>query len=137
MSDLSGKTDRELIIDAYKMINAVRESINELHIKVDKMSQTTNAVDQAVIALQAQVTQQVTVEQSAETLIAGIATQLQQAIAADNINPSDAPNIMAAVQQLQTSQTALAQAITANTPAPSSGGTTATPSSTNPAPAAS
>lgn len=60
--------------------------------------------------LQLQVTQNTTVEQSAITLIQGLAAQLSAAA-------SDPTKIQALADQLNTSATALAAAITANTPA--------------------
>lgn len=68
-------------------------------------------------ALQAQVQQTTTVEQSAVTLINGLAAQLASAIAASNNGDTAAlPNLQS---QLQTSAATLAAAVTANTtPAP-------------------
>jgi hypothetical protein len=61
-------------------------------------------------ALEAQVTANVTVEQSAITLIQGIAAQLAAII-------NDPAAIAAMVTQLNTSAAALAAAVAANTPA--------------------
>lgn len=61
-------------------------------------------------ALTAQVTQSTTIEQSAITLIQGMAAQI-----AANVNSPAA--LTALSQQLSTSATALAAAVTANTPA--------------------
>jgi hypothetical protein len=61
-------------------------------------------------ALQDQVQQTTTVEQSAVTLIQGLATQLAA-------NATDPAAIAQLAQQLKTSSDALAAAITANTPA--------------------
>jgi hypothetical protein len=74
-------------------------------------------ISDAVAALQAQVTQSTSVEQSALTLIQGIAAQLAAALA----NAADDASAVAAVtavnSQLQTSASALAAAVAANTPA--------------------
>ena len=72
-------------------------------------------ISDAVAALQAQVTQNTSVEGSALTLIQGIAAQLAAALA----NASDDTAAVAAVTavnaQLQTSASALAAAVSANT----------------------
>jgi hypothetical protein len=66
-------------------------------------------------ALQAQVAQNTSVEESAVILINGLATQLQAAIAANAAGDTAAlPNLQA---ELAKSATDLAAAITANTPA--------------------
>jgi hypothetical protein len=82
----------------------------------------------ALTDLQTQVAQNTTVEGSAVTLIQGIATQIAAAVAASPGTPD--PALVTLTQQLQSSATALAAAITANTPAASgtSGGTPPTPS---------
>jgi chaperonin cofactor prefoldin len=105
-------------------IRAIHDTLESVCKRIDTMSETTSTIDQAVAALQAQVTQQTTVEASAVTLLQGLSQQLTAALAADNINPQDAPNIQAAIAQLQTSASSLSAAITANTPAaPSTTGT--------------
>lgn len=71
-------------------------------------------VSQNFLALQAQVAQTTTVEQSAVVLIQGLATQLQAAIAA--ANSGDTAALPALQTELQTSAAALAAAVTANTP---------------------
>lgn len=63
-------------------------------------------------ALTAQVAQNTTVEQSAVTLIQGLAAQIAAA-------GTDPVALAALVSQLNSSATALAAAVTANTPAPS------------------
>lgn len=69
----------------------------------------------ALTDLQAQVTQNTTVEGSAVTLIQGIAAQISAALAAAPGTPD--PALVTLTSQLQASATALAAAITANTPA--------------------
>jgi hypothetical protein len=75
-----------------------------------------SALSDAVAALSTQVAQQTTVEQSAITLINGIAAQLAAALA----NAADADAAVAAVTalttQLQTDATSLAADVAANTP---------------------
>jgi hypothetical protein len=78
------------------------------------------------LALQAQVAQTTTVEQSAIVLIQGLATQLAAAIAA--ASNGDTAALPALQQQLSSSATALAAAVTANTPASTTTTTVATPS---------
>jgi hypothetical protein len=70
-------------------------------------------------ALMAQVAQQLTVEQSAITLINGIAAEIAAAAAS-----GDDAALPALTQQLNTSATALAAAVAANTPAPSAAAAT-------------
>jgi hypothetical protein len=74
-------------------------------------------------ALQAQVAANVSVEQSAITLIQGLAAQLAA-------NANDPAAISAMATSLQTSAASLAAAITANTPAAS----TTTPAAGSPSP---
>lgn len=66
--------------------------------------------------LEAEVTNNDTVDGSAIALINGIAQQIADAIAADDI--TDATNINALVGRLRTSSDALAAAVAANTPTP-------------------
>jgi len=66
----------------------------------------------ALTDLQAQVTQNTSVEGSAVQLIQGLAAQIAAALAA-----SDTTSLQQLTQQLNASATALAAAITANTPA--------------------
>ena len=66
---------------------------------------------QALSDLQAQVTAQTTVEQSAITLIQSLAAQIT---AANGVSPAA---VEAVVAQFQSSASALAAAVTANTPA--------------------
>ncbi len=65
-------------------------------------------------ALKAAVAQETTVDQSAITLIQGIATQLNNLVAGgqQTVNPAD---VAAIVTQLQAGTKALADAVTANT----------------------
>jgi hypothetical protein len=72
-------------------------------------------VDPNLVALQAQVTSNTTVEGSASTLITGLAAQLATAIAAAAAGDSGA--LPAFVASLNTSATALSAAVAANTPA--------------------
>lgn len=104
-------SDREMLIRIERKL--------DLLIGVTLMS--TSTTDQNFANLQAQVTQQVTVEQSAITLLNGLSQQLATAIAA--ANNGDSAALPALQQQLASSATALAQAVTANTP-----GTPAAPS---------
>jgi hypothetical protein len=76
----------------------------------DMLGQVMSALDD----LKAEVAATVSVEQSAITLIQGIALQLQDALAA-SANPD--PALVDLTTQLKTNADALAAAITANTPA--------------------
>ena len=75
-------------------------------------------ISDAVAALQTQVTQQTTVEQSAITLIQGIVAQLQAAL--DNAKDDGAAvaAVEALTAQLQTSASALSTAVSAVPPQP-------------------
>ncbi len=86
-------------------LNRIEKAINLLVLEVTKMA-TTTASDLA--ALTAQVAANVTVEQSAITLIQGLAAQIASLA-------NDPVAIAALASQLQTSATALGAAITANT----------------------
>jgi hypothetical protein len=79
------------------------------------LDMSTAATDQNFANLQAQVTQNTTVEGSAVTLLQGLSAQLAAAIAADNNGDSAA--LPALQSQLASSATSLAAAILANTPA--------------------
>lgn len=101
-----------------------RETLIRIERKLDLLTgvllMSTSTTDQNFANLQAQVSQQVTVEQSAITLLNGLSQQLATAIAAANNGDSSA--LPALQQQLASSATALSQAITANTPtAPATG----------------
>jgi hypothetical protein len=75
-----------------------------------------SAISDAVAALQAQVTQQTTVEQSAITLIQGIAQQLAAALANASDDTAAVAAVTAITQTLQSDSTSLAAAVSANTP---------------------
>jgi hypothetical protein len=96
--------DREMLTELFNLVNIVHKEIRTM----------SSNVDQNFLALQAQVQQNVSVEQSAVTLIQGIAAQLAAAIAA--ANNGDSAALPALQQQLQTSATTLAAAVAANTP---------------------
>jgi hypothetical protein len=90
-------------------------SLASLHVKVDLVLYTLLTTQGKTImadltALTSQVTATTTVEQSAITLIQGIASQLSQA-------GTDPVKLSALQSQLSTSAAALAAAVTANTPA--------------------
>ena len=105
--------------------DAVLDALAALSTKIDKLSEKEDInmanVQKDIVSLTAQVAQNTSVEASAVTLIQGIAAQLATAIASGD------PAALDALQaQLATSATALAAAITANTPVTSTtGGATA------------
>ena len=72
-----------------------------------------STVDAALAGLQSQVAENTSVEGSAVTLIQGIAAQLAALIAAGNNDPA----LVTLTNNLNASATALAAAVTANTPA--------------------
>jgi hypothetical protein len=93
--------------------------LNRIEAKLDVIIRSLTVmsanVDQNFLNLQTQVQQTTDVEQSAITLLNGLAAQLAAAIAAANNGDSAAlPTLQA---QLQTSAAALAAAVAANTPA--------------------
>lgn len=90
---------------------------------LEKLEQIMSALDD----LKAEVAATATVEQSAVTLIQGIAAQLQAALA-NQTNPDSA--LVDLTNQLKTSADALAAAVTANTPAASP--SSSAPSSSSP-----
>lgn len=69
-----------------------------------------------ITALQTAVANETTVEQSAVTLISGLAAQIQALITSSG-NTVDPAALQAIVDKMTASQTALAAAVTANTPA--------------------
>jgi hypothetical protein len=77
------------------------------------------AVD--LTGLQAAVARNRTVDDSAAAMIRGIAQQIRDAIAADDIG--DATNINALVTELESSSDSLAAAVSENTPASGGGDT--------------
>lgn len=88
----------------HKLVN-LQASVTKIQAQEDK---TMAALDD----LTAQVTANTNLEQSAVTLIEGIAAQLQTAL-----NNNDTPALQALTQHLSNSAAALGAAITANTPA--------------------
>jgi uncharacterized membrane protein affecting hemolysin expression len=94
------------------------DQLDRIESKLDHLLRITimsaTATDANFAALQTQVTQNTTVEASAVTLLNGLAAQLAAAISASENGDSAA--LPALQQQLQSSATALAAAITANTP---------------------
>ena len=79
-----------------------------------------NTLDTEIAALQAQVTQNVTVEGSAITLISGIAAQIAAAVAkatAAGATPAELQAVTDLGTSLSASAASLSTAVTANTPA--------------------
>ena len=77
-----------------------------------------NALDTDIASLQAEVTAETAVEQSAITLIDGIAAQIAAAVAASQAAGATAAELQAVTNlqaAIQASSTALAAAVTANT----------------------
>lgn len=103
--------------DIYALLQQVVANQAVILANQAKGAKQMSQISDAVAALQSQVTQSTTVEQSALTLIQGIAAQLAAALA----NAADDAAAVAAVgavnTQLQTSAQALAAAVAANTPA--------------------
>jgi hypothetical protein len=90
------------------------------------MNATTDSLSSDIASLQAAVANEVTVEQSAITLINGIPGMIASAVAAAQAagaTPDQLTALANLQSQISSSATALAAAVTANTPAaaPSSG----------------
>jgi len=94
-------------LQLYTLLNARLDALEK---KLDQILANQKEELMDLTALTAQVTQNTTVEQSAITLIQGLAAQLVS-------NANDPAAIAALAAQLNTSATALAAAVTANTPA--------------------
>jgi hypothetical protein len=77
-----------------------------------RIHMSTTGLPQDIQDLQAAVAQETTVEQSAITLLKNLSAQL--AVAIESGNPIAA--VEAVIAQMNTNQTALAEAVTANTP---------------------
>ena len=88
----------------------IRAALAEINLKLDKLLKGQQTIMADLTALTAQVTQNTTVEGSAIQLIQNIAAQLAA-------SSSDQAAVDALAAKLNTSATALAAAITANTPA--------------------
>ena len=120
------KQDRE------QFQTAITDNVNMLHMRINRMSGTLST---DITALQQQVTASSTVEESAVTLISGLATQLQTALtAAQNAGatPDELSALTAMQTSLQSSSSDLANAITANTPASATPPTPPAPAPTAP-----
>jgi pyridoxine 5'-phosphate synthase PdxJ len=87
----------------------IEAKLNLLLAIIARMEQKENEMALSLDALTAQVAANTTVEQSAITLINGLAAQITAAA-------GDPAKVSALADQLKTSATALAAAITANTP---------------------
>ena len=99
-----------LMWNLYARLARIEAKLDQLLRSTQQMSAN---VDSNFLALQAQVAQTTTVEQSAITLIQGLAQQLAAAIAA--ANNGDSAALPALQQQLANSAQSLAAAVTANT----------------------
>jgi chromosome segregation ATPase len=102
-------------------LTACETQLQALAQLVQKEKQTMGAYASALSALQQQVASEVTVEQSAVTLIDGIAVQLQNAQQVLASQGADTTTLQNLTTQIQASSQALAAAVAANTPASTSG----------------
>jgi len=103
--------DFELIVST---LSRILDEQRRLQATVNQLVKRETTIMSALDDLAAQVKANTDVEQSAVTLIQGIAKQLQDAISAE-----DDAAIQLLSTQLQASATALSEAITANTPSTS------------------
>src|SRR5271157_1381278 len=105
-------------------IAALSKKVDVLGTKLDKLTAQEktdmSALDDAIAVVQADVTQETTVDQSAMTLINGIpgliSTAVQQALAA-GATPAQLAAVTAVGTAISANATALAAAVSANTPA--------------------
>jgi hypothetical protein len=93
----------------------IEAKLDLLLVGVGRLLERFPAMSAQLTALQAQVAQNTSVEESAVTLIKGLSTQLQAAIAANAAGDTSA--LPALQAELASSASDLAAAITANTPA--------------------
>jgi len=101
-------------------ISDVVTRLDTLNDKVDQLIKGEKNIMLDISALQTAVANETTVEQSAITLISGFSQQLKDALAAAQAagnNSVDPATIQGIVDTMTQSQTALAAAVAANTPA--------------------
>lgn len=107
-----------ILLDDMKHPSPPQATLSQIQTELESLTRSlatmSAQVDANFLALQAQVTQNTTVEGSAVTLLQGLAAQLAAAIAAGANGDSAA--LPALQASLASSATALAAAITANTP---------------------
>jgi hypothetical protein len=95
-------------------------AITALQKDVQAMSGTQSALDQAIASLQAQVTQETTVNQSAVTLLNGIPALIQAAVSqaqAAGATPAQLQALTDLGTTIASNTSGLSAAVTANTPA--------------------
>lgn len=100
----------DLLLAAARADTGLQTQQDRIEAKIDQLLKNERTIIMDLTTLQAQVEQTLTVEQSAVTLINGLAAQI--AAAAD-----DPAKVSALAAQLKSSADTLAAAITANTPA--------------------
>jgi len=103
---LGTRTSRLLLL-------AADRKIEELSQKLDRIIQKQEIIMATLVDIQAAVAAEKTVEDSVLALLAGLAQQLKDAIAAN-----DPVAMQAVVDSLNSNAAAMASAVTANTPAP-------------------
>ena len=95
-----------------------RELLLEILLKLENLAEGVVIMDQDVTALVAAVTQETTVNQSAITLINGIAAQIAAAIAAaGSLSAGDRAALQSTVASITSNASSLSAAVVANTPA--------------------
>lgn len=118
--------DRDLL---FLILDEIRELRHEVHHLVKKVRHMNQNEQQAFDDLNSKVTDIENAEQAAETLLTSLSEQLQGALNSSN-DPTEVVNAVQAIsERLNTDAAALAQAVTANTPAASSGNAGSTSSS--------
>lgn len=101
-----------IALDPATISQIAREVAAQLQPQLTKLTQQETTIMADLSALQAEVAKNTTIEQSAITLIQGLAAQIQAA-------GTDPAKLQAIVDQLTANDAALAAAVTANTtPAP-------------------
>jgi hypothetical protein len=101
-------------------VNAMQAQLRVLTTQGATLMSTANLLDQQITALQTAVQNETSVEQSAITLINGIPKLIADAVAkaqAAGATPAELSALTALQSQIASNGTALAAAVTANTPA--------------------
>ena len=106
-----------LLAGIAEKLDAIQLQNTQILAALNALKGETNTIMVDLTNLTAQVTNEVTVEQSAITLINGLAAQIQQLAQGTSNDPAVQTSLNNLATEIQNSATALAQAVTANTPA--------------------
>ncbi len=109
------------IEDAVQLLASLLQNLFQFFVLKQKVLTMSAELDAKIAALQASVTNDTAVEQSAITLLAGLKTQLDAAIAAAaaaGATPAELQSLTDLSASIDSNATALAAAVAANTPVP-------------------